>query len=600
MTSLALVAHALAPPTLFCSLSMRMAIFRCCCCHLRIKKKSPRSTLQDDNQLDLPTRPSPVRLPPPDPLPASLSPQSTVDRSSLTNSLPGAAAASTIQLGELVVEDSDEDHGDDGMAHDSKNRSTSTFQAVKAAIRRHLSQDSLTRQSETEEQIARRAEVKRLMRQRIQEELRSDTDKVRSASSTTSRLGTGSIHLPGSGPRDTIEFTVDDTKREKELADIEYPCVMESAEHNQRRRPSCLSKKPAKQSPEALSRPGSLQHRPREHHSKVPGLSGTPNHLRRRSSVPEIPSSALLEPVRVPSFYDASSLASWRLSLSADKLAELFAPDKGLSPFRPIASSSDICSATDLKDWESIKHMRSKSSPLVVRDSEYPSRAHSRQASLHSDYHTQVPASKSLIRGESPVGLWLQTQSQNFRLSTASQSADDSEDESFGRPSSGLTVLASPDNVMVKNQDAEAAQTMAFQHVLGPHGTPERSSTTIKGKRTPPGQHSRSLSSQYRNKKNHRISSNVLPPQLPNLEPDSPSNGAMVTSASPVPLPSLPADMTTIPSGKENRWNGFNVLRLSYFQRKCPLLRLGNGLNMDGTDLNQATIHLTGSELGRA
>lgn len=575
-----------------------MAIF-CCCSHLRIKKNSTRPALQHVNQLVLPSRPPPARLPPPDPHPAPLSPQSTVDRSSLTNSLPGAAAESSIQLGELVVEDSDEDHGDDGAAHDSKNRSTSTIQAVKAAIRRHLSQDSLTRQSETEEQIARRAEVKRLMRQRIQEELRSDTDEVLSGSSTPPLLGTGSVRLPSSGPRDTIEFTVDSTKRDKELADIEHPCVVEPEKHDQRRRPSCLSRKSSAQSTKALTRSGSLQIDRREHHSKLPCLSGALHHLRRRSSGPVVPSSPLLEPMRVPSFCDTSSLASWRPSLSADKLAELFAPDKGLSLFRPIASSSDMCSATDFKDWESIKHMRSKSSPLVVRDLRYFSRAHSRQASFHSDCHTQVPASESLIRGESPVGIWLRTQSQNFGLSTASHSADSSEDESFGRPSSGLTIIPCPQNVMVKKDAAEAVQTMTFSDGPGPRGPPERSSTMIRRKRTSPVQHPLSPS-QNKNKENCKVLPNLRPQELPSFGPDSPSSGVLRVSEGPAQLPGLPADVAIIPSGKESRWNGFNVLRLSYFQRERSFFYLGSGVNVDSTDLNQVAIHLAGAAMGRA
>lgn len=545
-----------------------------CCCRsqLRPKKKSPQPPVaQDNNQLHLPTRPPPARLPPPDPHPVPPSPQSTVDRSSLTNPLPGVAADSSIQLGELVVvEDSDEDHGDDGLAHDSKNRSTSTLQAVKAAIRRHLSQDSLTRHSETEEQVARRAEVKRLMRQRIQEELRTETDQVLSGSSTRHRLGTTSIHLPGNGPRDTIEFTVDDTKKDNEQVEPEPLRSDGSVEHGGRRRLSRLSKNPSAQSlkeNQPPSRPVSLQTLLRDHHVKTSSFSGALSHLRRRSSVPEIPSPPLLEPVRVPSFYDASSLASWRLSLSADKLAELFTPDRGLSLFRPVASSSDICSAADVKDWESIKHMRSKSSPLVVRDLEPASSAHSRQASLHSNYRTQgeLPPSQSLIRGESPVGLWLRTQCQNFQLSTASQSAHDFENESIERPSSGLTVVPNSNDVTKEDLDTELAQTMNLQDAPGSDETPGRSSTMIRRKKSLPGQNGRSLSAQSGNKGTPEDSAGISQHSLPVFEPESSSPRAV---ASPAFLPSPPAH---IPSVKENRWVGFNVLRLSYFQREWHL-----------------------------
>lgn len=539
-----------------------MAIL-CCCSQLRTKKRTPQPTSQNDHLIGLPTCPPPAKLPPSDPNPAPLSPQSTVDRSSLTNPLLGVD--SSIQLGELVVEDSDDDHGDDGMTHDSKSRSTSTLQAVKAAIRRHLSQDSLTRLSETEEQIARRAEVKRLMRQRIQEELRSETDEALSGSSTPPRLGTGSIHLPAHGPRDTIEFMVDDTKKEKEATEYETACLTDSMQHGPHRRLSCLSKKHSTRSPKAQFRSPS-----KERHTQVPSLSGTLNHLRRHSSVPEISSSPLLEPVHVPSFCDASSLSSWRLSLSADKLAELFAPDKGLSPHRPIASSSDICSAADTKDWESVKHIRSKSSPLVVRDLEATSRAHSRQASFHSDYHTQIPLSQSLIRGESPVGLWLQTQSQNFRLSATSKSAHDAENESTGRPSSDFTVIQRPGDVTGENRDAYMAQAMKAQDGLGYHEKPERSSTMIKHKRSLPRRSLRSLSPHSENKENIKDLTDMSQHELSAFEMDSPLSLALaspsVVSGNPGTLPSSPANAATVPSVKEKRWMGFDVLRLSYFQ----------------------------------
>lgn len=514
-----------------------MAIL-CCCSQLRPKKRTTQPALPNDNLTGLPARPPPAKLPPPGPHPAPLSPQSTGDRSSLTNPLLAAAADSSIQLGELVVDDSDDDHADDGLPHASKNRSTSTLQAVKAAIRRHLSQDSLTRQSETEEQIARRAEVKRLMRQRIQEELRSETDEALSGSSTPPRLGAGSIHLSCHGPRDTIEFTVDDTKKDKQVPEYDPPCLAE--QHS------------PPQSPRAQPRPVSLKSFSNERHAKGLSLSGTLNHLRRRSSVPQIPSSPLLEPVHVPSFCDASSLASWRLSLSTDKLAELLAPDKGPSPFRPgVASCSDVVSPADVKDWESVKHTRSKSSPLVVRDLEAASKAHSRQASFHSDYCTQIPASESLIRGESPVGLWLQTQSQNFRLSRASQSAPDSDDASSGRPSSVFTVIQRPNDVAGEHcGSADVAPTTKAQ--------PDRSSTMIK--RQKPLRHERnspSLASLcYQNKENSKDLAVM-------------SRQELLALASPlVVVPGNHGNPSSPPSVKEKRWTGFDGLRLPYFQRE--------------------------------
>lgn len=541
-----------------------MAIL-CCCSHLRTKESNLRSTLQNGSQPGLPIRPASARLSPPDPHHAPSSPQSTIDRSSLTNPLAGAVADSLIQLGELVVEESDDEHGDDGLAQDVKNRSTSTLQAVKAAIRRHLSQDSLARQSESEEQIARRAEVKRLMRQRIQEELRSETSEIVSGSSTPHRLRTGSVHLPGNGPRDTIEFTVDSTQRDKEPAGLEASCLAASIESDHRRRMSCLSKKSSAgsfQENQPPTRPVGLQNSSRTHHTKTTSIPGTLYHLRRRSSVPEIPLSPHPESARIPSLYDSSSLASWRLSLSADKLAELFAPDKSLSLFRPIASSSDTCSASHIQGWKSVKHMRSVSSPLVISDLEPATRVHSRQASFHSDFDTQLPAPQSLIKGESPVGLWLRTQSQDFRLSTASQGAHDSEDEMVERASSRLTAIPCPGYSVVKDQDTEVASILDSQDGLCLHKTPERCSTLI-GRKALPGQCSRGHSMPFVTKSSPSGPENINRHGPPSLGPDSLSTGASASpsmaSESPIPLRN--------PSVKENRWIGLNMLQLSYFQR---------------------------------
>lgn len=399
-----------------------MAIL-CCCSQLRPKNKAQT---EDDPTRDpqrLPIRPLPAKLPPP---PVShglaLSPQSTAARSSLTNPLPGAAAAASIQLGELVVEDSEDENGADELPNGSRNRSTSTLEAVKAKIRRHLSQDSLSRQIETEEQIARRAEVKRLMRKRIREELQSETDEVISSLSTPKPAGSACAPVVGNGPRDTIEFAVGETASDKELAKVK----LRSAEDNERRLSRATSKRSSTRSFGKENR--HLNSRAFSMHDWVEtdldlNLPQTENrgHLRRRSSLPEIPASPVLQPVRVPSFHDAASFASWRLSLSADKLADLLTPDKSLSLFRPIASPASSCSTIEDIVHQPIRRLRSKSSPLVVRGSYTADKAHTSQVSLNSGFRRRLPNSHSLVRDESPVGLWLRTQTHQFRLSTVSR-----------------------------------------------------------------------------------------------------------------------------------------------------------------------------------
>ncbi|KAG8160165.1 hypothetical protein KVR01_009701 [Diaporthe batatas] len=392
-----------------------MAIL-CCCGHLRSRKQT-----RGEEDVDLPVPPPPAKLPAAVLHPLAISPGSTLARSSLTNPLPGAATDALVHLGELVVEESDEDDVDEDLAHDSRNRSTSTLQAVKSCIRRHLSEDSLQRQGETEEQMAHRAEVKRLMRKRIQEELQSETDHAQSRPSTPQRHGPGPATLSGNGPRDTIEFSVDESQKFKDLTPVGAADMTEEDGVQQRPISKSSFRLPSKQtSVKENRRPTSIAASEPEWIDAESRASQIDCHLgiRERNSLPDIPNSPVLLPIPGSALHDASSLASWRLSLTADKLADLFTPDKTLTLFRPLASTPGNRSTADLKDDVSLSRPRSKSSPLGVQDSNTRPRTHSRQISLDSTLCNRIPASKSLIRDESPVGLWLRTQSMGFRPCT--------------------------------------------------------------------------------------------------------------------------------------------------------------------------------------
>ncbi|KAG6041960.1 hypothetical protein E4U41_000075 [Claviceps citrina] len=97
---------------------------------------------------------------------------------------------------------------------------TNTLDGIKARMIKHLSQDvSSRRQSRvsighSDEELARRAEVRRLRQKRIQDELEGDNagDAPSVGSNhSTQRLATFvDLGSPRSGPRDTIEFSVDD------------------------------------------------------------------------------------------------------------------------------------------------------------------------------------------------------------------------------------------------------------------------------------------------------------------------------------------------------------------------------------------------------
>lgn len=147
-------------------------------------------------------------------------------------------------------------------------------------------------------------------------------------------------------------------------------------------------------------------------------------HLRQRSSLPEIPASPVLSPVPASSANDASSLASWRLSLEADKLLDFLSPgdrarrsSQALLYASPLQSSGNI----DATLTRHSGHLRSNSLPSTLGGTAPIKGLNSSHVSLASSHHTQIPPSLSLIRAESPVGLWLRTQTQQFRFSNLSQ-----------------------------------------------------------------------------------------------------------------------------------------------------------------------------------
>ncbi|PHH63278.1 hypothetical protein CDD81_6135 [Ophiocordyceps australis] len=115
---------------------------------------------------------------------------------------------------------------DDGMDFDEQDNdslsakpSAGTLDVVRIKLAKHLPQDTETkRQSRTavghsEEELARRAELRRIRQKRIQDELSkegpNDNNSNRSHHSTRYLSPLIDLGQPGSGPRDTIEFSVD-------------------------------------------------------------------------------------------------------------------------------------------------------------------------------------------------------------------------------------------------------------------------------------------------------------------------------------------------------------------------------------------------------
>lgn len=132
---------------------------------------------------------------------------------------PEPPSENPTELEQLVVDDSD----GDAEANNTLTKTSSTNSAlnvVRTKLIRHMSNENeANRRSRasvghSQEEVARRAELRRFRHQRIQEELKSENNHAES--SNTSHRSTSYLSplidagQPRVGPRDTIEFTVAD------------------------------------------------------------------------------------------------------------------------------------------------------------------------------------------------------------------------------------------------------------------------------------------------------------------------------------------------------------------------------------------------------
>lgn len=119
-----------------------------------------------------------------------------------------------IELDQLVVEDSDTDDNDSAFTR----RETGTLDTVRSRLIRQFSHESNMRRrshiavGKSDEEIARRAELRRLRQKRIQDELKvegtNDASSKKSNQSTPYLPRLAEHTQPGNGPRDNIEFAV--------------------------------------------------------------------------------------------------------------------------------------------------------------------------------------------------------------------------------------------------------------------------------------------------------------------------------------------------------------------------------------------------------
>ncbi|KAL7903220.1 hypothetical protein HDV63DRAFT_412273 [Trichoderma sp. SZMC 28014] len=132
---------------------------------------------------------------------------------------PPSENPTELELEQLVVDDSDGDGGENNASVKASSTS-SALNVVRTKLARHMSNEnephrrSRASAGHSQEEVARRAELRRFRHQRIQEELKNDDNPAES--SNTSHRSTSYLSplidagQPMVGPRDTIEFTVAD------------------------------------------------------------------------------------------------------------------------------------------------------------------------------------------------------------------------------------------------------------------------------------------------------------------------------------------------------------------------------------------------------
>ncbi|XXG97335.1 methionine-synthesizing 5- methyltetrahydropteroyltriglutamate--homocysteine methyltransferase [Hypoxylon texense] len=395
----------------------------------------------DQGPVELPTHPPAATLPKSPPptseadLPSLSSPPIVVTQppSFLHNQISEATVDPTI----LEVDDSD----DDEPVRSTLNSSTGTLEAIRTKFIRRLSEGSGSKRHSqqslgtSDEEIARRAELKRLMHKRIQEELKSEEEQDEEAVTRMSTIdelrAVGSCaELPSGGPRDNIEFSVSDVSETGSK-----DCINGSLD-------AVLLALPSSGSQPAVflrrSSYSSLTSASQSAQDRIPENPGT---LKERASLPQLPSSPHLAPVHLPSIRSSESICSWRLSYSAERVAS-YLGDHGES--NPVIDSENV--ETRTQNEEIKDQIEEREGPVDGRPSDdqasgtniEPTETSCQQqpSSNHDPQHDQsnIEASEDLCAEnsqdtdsgmDSPLDLWLRSQELQSNSAVSSRRTSD-------------------------------------------------------------------------------------------------------------------------------------------------------------------------------
>ena len=403
---------------------LEMMTLLCCC-------KRPKSPTPPEQVTRLPTPPPPVKLPDFQGVstPASATRAKTPQTDTraaipLVYPVPGAPVE-PIELEELADDDS---VSDDEPPRANRTKSLSTLGFVKTQLRRHLSIDSIHRRSRTsvgqsDEEIARRAELRRLMHKRIQEELqREDTSiSVSERRSSTRYSILYNEELPGGGPRDNVEFSV------VELIDDGGP---------QGAKASPTPSGPAQSGIEEISHYGSRR-------ASCPGCfpadrreiessPARPIALRDQMSLPQLSSLSPRPPVAILDEREPETpLEDWRFA-SAGGQGRVVCGERPNSPLVALPSEAVHCEVSREQKRggcriDGIPH----SEPVPDLSSLTPKKQTSRD-------------SVAELQNQSPLSTWLRSQGLYSRSQSATGSAADSPDEEDEIHEAQVVTLARP------------------------------------------------------------------------------------------------------------------------------------------------------------
>ncbi|KAI1090113.1 hypothetical protein F5B19DRAFT_504172 [Rostrohypoxylon terebratum] len=386
-----------------------MSIF-CCCRGRRTPAtcREPEREIQDI--LDFPIRPPRAKLSKssfqtPDLELSSSHVEATKAPSLLHDSIPEATVYPTI----LEIDDSD----DDEPVRSIRNSSTGTLEAIKTRFMRPLSQKSESKRHSqqylgaSEEEIARRAELRRLMHKRIQEELKSEEEQEEAdykvMSPDDSKPGSSaSVGLSGGGPRDNIEFFVSDINEigSNDASTDAAPLVPFATGV----RTQISSGRSSYPGPPSRSHDSSIH----ESHRNLKG----------QGSFSYFPSSPQLDPIPLSSARASDSLYSWRLSYSAEQLANYLGaedsqPDDKFEPLKAFNEIEDADGSADGNGDDQKENVAK--SPSTSQES--MGNQDDAQQNEPTTIHVEPPESPYIDNShyegscqDSPLNMWLRSQ----------------------------------------------------------------------------------------------------------------------------------------------------------------------------------------------